>query len=145
MITFQSLSSILNPTVSSLSLCLSLKLLLVYAATPAKVASLPVDSLGTVSRVAQMGCETLTDPDPNLTPLKVTGTTCVCISVSVYVRLAQCRCLEKPFIMLLITISMYVKIQRFFIGVRVYDLLLTGQQRWPLLAMEADILLKCQA
>lgn len=73
---------------SVFSLSLSLKLLLVYAATPAKVASLPVDSLGTVSRVAQMGCETLTDPDPNLTPLKVTGTTCVCISVSVYVRLA---------------------------------------------------------
>lgn len=70
---------------------------------------------------------------------------CVCISVSVYVRLAQCRCLEKPFIMLLITISTYVKIQRFFVGVRVYDLLLTGQQCWPLLAMEADILLKCQA
>lgn len=64
-------------------LSLFLKLLLVYAATPVKVASLPVDSLGTVSGMAQMGCETLTDPDPNLTPLKVTGTTHVCISVSV--------------------------------------------------------------
>ncbi len=97
---------------------------MVYSVTLVKVSSPPVDLFGPVSRVAQMGCERLSDPDPNLTPLKVTGTTgvcvcvcvcCVCVCVCVCACACMCvcmaacldqhRCLEEIFFTLLINSS----------------------------------------